>query len=60
MRSIRKFHSFQEQEEADIEYWKNMDGTKKLEILEVIRMNYWAIQNETPTRFQRVYRVIKR
>ena len=57
---IKIFNSFEEQELDDINYWKNLSGDKKLEILEAIRLNYWALKNESPGRFQRVYRIIKR
>jgi hypothetical protein len=57
---IKIFDSFEEQELDDIEYWKNLSGDKKLEILESIRLHYWALRNECPRRFQRVYRIIKR
>jgi len=59
-KSIKVFSSFEEQELAEIEYWKNMSGRKKLQILEAIRAKYWAFNNEFPPRLQRVYRVIKR
>lgn len=57
---VKIFKSFEEQEAYEVEYWKNMSGDRKLEILEVIRANYWAMKNETPGRLQRVYRVTKR
>lgn len=57
---LKIFESFEEQEAADIKYWQNLSGEKKLEILEIIRANYWAMRNESPGRLQRVYRVIKR
>lgn len=57
---IKIFKSFEEQEAADVEYWQNLPGEKKLEILEMIRANYWALKNESPRRLQRVYRVVKR
>lgn len=57
---IKIFKSFEEQEAHDIEYWKRLSGDKKLEILEIIRANYWAMQNDTPGRLQRVYRIVKR
>jgi len=59
-KTIKKFKSFRDQEVDDIEYWKNLPGEKKLEILECIRLNYWALRNENPGRLQRVYRIIKR
>ena len=57
---IKIYNSFEQQEQDDIRYWKNLSGKKKLEILEYIRANYWALKNEIPTRFQRVFRIIKR
>lgn len=59
-KTIKIFHSFAEQEADEREYWKNLSGERKLEILEIIRANYWALKNDTPGRFQRVYRVTKR
>jgi len=59
-KSIKIFRSFEEQEIHDVKYWKNLPGDKKLEILEIIRANYWAMQNETPRRLQRIYRIVKR
>jgi hypothetical protein len=57
---IKIYNSFDEQEQDDIKYWKNLSGKRKLEILEIIRGNYWAIKNETSPRFQRIFRIIKR
>jgi hypothetical protein len=57
---IRIYNSFDEQEKDDIIYWRNLSGEKKLEILEYIRANYWAIKNETPQRLQRIYRITER
>ena len=59
-RVVRIFHSFEEAEAAEEEYWRHLPGHKKLEVLEVIRANYWALRNEAPGRLQRVYRIIKR
>lgn len=56
---IKIFESFEEQEAAEVEYWQNLPGDKKLEILEIIRANYWALKNESPGRLQRVYRIVK-
>ena len=57
---VKIYDSFEEQEKDDVAYWKNMSGDRKLEILEIIRANYWALRNEHPGRLQRVYRIIKR
>ncbi len=58
-KKVKKFSSFEEQDKYEVEYWKNISGEKKLEILEFIRANYWAMKNETPGRLQRVCRVVK-
>jgi len=60
IRSLKIFHSHDEQDQADREYWKGLSGEQKLEILEAIRMQYWAFKNEHPQRLQRVCRIIKR
>lgn len=56
---LRKFNSFEEQEKEEKKYWQNLDGDKKLEILENIRANYWAMYNGIPKRLQRIYRIIE-
>ena len=57
---LKIYKSFEEQEKDEIEYWKKVSGAVKLEVLEIIRANYWAINNETPGRLQRVYRIVNR
>jgi len=57
---IHKYNSFEEQEKEEIKYWQNLSGAKKLEILEYIRANYWAMNNGTPQRLQRIYRIVER
>ncbi len=59
-KTIKKFKSFEDQEDYEIEYWKNISGDKKLITLEMIRANYWAMKNDAPGRLQRVYRIVKR
>ena len=59
-KTVKIYNSFDEQENDDVKYWKNISGKRKLEILEIIRGNYWAINNETSPRLQRIYRIIKR
>jgi hypothetical protein len=61
MEKVAKIYdSFEEQEADEVEYWKNVSGDRKLEVLEMIRANYWAMKNEAPGRLQRVYRVVER
>ena len=59
-RTLRIFHSFAEQEKANMEYWQNLSGNEKIKILEAIRLQYFAFHDEYPKRLQRVYRIIKR
>jgi predicted Fe-S protein YdhL (DUF1289 family) len=59
-RVVKIFHSFEDAEAAEVEYWKNLSGEKKLEILEELRSRYWLIENEKIRRFQRIYKVLKR
>ena len=59
-RVVKIFHSFEDAEAAEIEYWKNLSGEKKLEILEELRLRYWPLKNEKIRRFQRIYKIIKR
>ena len=59
-KTVKIYHSFEDEEREDIEYWKNLPGFKKLEILEGIRANYWMSGNEHPPQFQKVYRIVKR
>lgn len=56
---IQKYNSFEEAEKAEIEFWKNMESRKKLEILEEIRLRYMEITGEGKQGFQRVYRLVK-
>lgn len=58
-KSVKIFHSFEEEEKANIEYWKNLEGSKKIEILEAIRAEYMRANNIEP-KFQHVYRIVKR
>jgi hypothetical protein len=58
-KTVKKYNSFTEQEQDDILYWRTLTGEEKLKILEIIRANYWAIKNENPPGFQRVYRVVE-
>lgn len=56
---MKKFNSFQKQDEDDVAYWRGLTGSKKLEILEHIRAMDWLSRNEEPGRLQRVYHIIK-
>jgi len=56
---IKKYDSFKEAEDAETKYWKKLSGNKKLEILEILRSQYWAMHHAGIPGFQRVYRIIK-
>jgi hypothetical protein len=57
---IKIFHSFKEQEDADIKYYRNLDPDKKVEHLEIMRENYFKLKYGKIPRFQRVYKITKR
>ena len=57
-KEIKIFKSFREQEEADIEHYKNMDPDKKTEELEFIRESFLNMINATPEE-RRLQKVIK-
>jgi predicted Fe-S protein YdhL (DUF1289 family) len=59
-KTIKIYHSFEEQEADEIKYWKGLSGEQKLEVLESIRANYWAMNRGTPKRFQRILKIVKR
>ena len=57
-KEFKIFNSFKEQEEADIEYYKNMDPNKKIEELEFIRESFLNMINATPEE-RRLQKVVK-
>jgi hypothetical protein len=59
-KTVKIYRSFSEQDADDVSYWRNLPGDEKLNCLEIIRAQYWAMNNEAPPRFQRIYKVIKR
>ena len=60
IKTVKIYHSFSEQDADDSLYWRNLPGDEKLDCLEIIRGQYWAMNHETPGRFQRLYKIIKR
>ena len=66
---VRKFKSFDEAEEADIEEWLNKTPAEKLSVLQDLREEAMTLfpqhfkhlrdNNESGKRLQRVYRVVK-
>ncbi len=59
---IAIFTDFREAENADIEYYRNLDPDKKIEELEIIRQNYLNLINAKPDerRLQRILEVVDR
>jgi hypothetical protein len=58
---IKVFRSPTEAEKADREFYKSLTSRERLDILLTLIARYQkAGQNETRTRLERVYRVIKR
>lgn len=56
---IRKFKSHEEQEAAEINYWKRISRGKRVEALEIIRLNYLRMKYGRVPRLRRVYKIIK-
>lgn len=48
-RAVKVFHSFKEQEEADIKYYKRLSPEKKLEELEQLRIFFIHVPNTLKT-----------
>jgi hypothetical protein len=51
IKSLKIYHSFKEQEADEIRYWKGLSGEQKLDALESIRANYWAMNHDSHPRF---------
>ncbi|MBE2217951.1 MAG: hypothetical protein IAE90_07110 [Ignavibacteria bacterium] len=59
---IKEFNSFEEAEQDDIEYYRNLDPNEKIKELEIIRELYLDSINATEEqrRLQRVFEVVDR
>jgi hypothetical protein len=59
---FKEFNSFEEAEQDDIEYYRNLDPNKKIEELQIIREIYLNSINATPEerRLQRIFEVVDR
>jgi predicted Fe-S protein YdhL (DUF1289 family) len=57
---FRKCSSFEEEEEADQEFWARMTGDERVNVLEQMRQEAWKITGEPLERLRRVVRVIRR
>jgi response regulator of citrate/malate metabolism len=56
---IQIFKSHEEQETAEINYWKRISRGKRVESLEKIRLNYLRMKYGRVPRLRRVYKLIK-
>ena len=56
---IQKFSSHEEQEVAEINYWKRISRGKRVESLEKIRLNYLRMKYGRVPRLRRVYKFVK-
>ena len=57
---LRKGGSFEEEAEADREFWAQMTGRQRVEALEEMRQEAWKITGERLERLRRVVRVVER
>lgn len=58
--NIKIFKSHEEQEKADIRYWRRLDPNKKVEYLIHLRNQYFIMKYGRIPRLKRVYKVINR
>jgi pyruvate formate-lyase activating enzyme-like uncharacterized protein len=56
---VRKCSSFEEAEEADQEFWAQMTGDERVQVLEQMRQDAWKITGEPLERIQKVVRIIR-
>lgn len=56
---IQIFKSHEEQESAEINYWKRISRGKRVDSLEKIRLNYLRMKYGRVPRLRRVYKIIK-
>ncbi len=59
-KAIAIFKSFQEAEQAEENYYRNLTPMERVSLLEKIRKQYEQINYGTEQGFRRVYRIVKR
>jgi len=57
---LRKCASFEEEEEADREFWAQMTGDERVEALEQMRQDAWKVTGERLEGLRRTVRVLGR
>jgi hypothetical protein len=56
---IRKCSSFEEEAEADREFWSSMTGDERVEALEELRHQAWKVTGERIEGLRRTVRVLQ-
>ena len=54
---VRKFRSFREADEADLQFYRSLSGNERVNIL--LELVQQATADETTEGFKRVYRIVK-
>jgi hypothetical protein len=57
---FRRCSSFEEEEEADREFWAQMTGDERIEVLEQMRREAFGITGERSEEFRRSARLLQR
>lgn len=57
---FRRCNSFEEEEAADLEFWAQMTGDERVEVLEQMRRDAWKVTGERLKGLRRAVRVIER
>ncbi|HBL27830.1 MAG TPA: hypothetical protein DD490_13410 [Acidobacteria bacterium] len=56
---LRKCSSFEEEEEADREFWAQMTGNERVQVLEQMRRDAWKVTGERPQGIRKVARILQ-
>jgi len=58
-KTVKIFKSFKEQDEADLEYWRNISGEEKMRIVEEMRKEYIRLYHAEFKGIEKVVRIRK-
>jgi hypothetical protein len=58
-KTVKIFKSFKEQDEADLEYWRNISGEEKMRIVEEMRKEYIRLYHPEFKGIEKVVRIRK-
>ncbi len=59
-KTIKIFKSFKEAEEAEVEYWRNLSGKEKLEVLDAIQFMHLKMLYPDGKEIEKVVKIKKR